>query len=220
MIICILLCGCQNNSTKKEHTEQESKVEEIVEKEPEYHDDNNTPISFYQLKGNKLEKIKNITGNYQTLDDILFLQIFPSSEEVINLNKSFSQSFYDTWITFQEKPLKIGFSIKITLMNNEVIDYLILNPNQTMDHWEYLMSYIYDDYINQGKSFYSHIESNEYTENTLFTAFKLQCGDKCHEISSPLILTVFTYDGEDDFLDGTYRGNSQYTIPICIHGNC
>ena len=36
------------------------------------------------------------------------------------------------------------------------------------------MNYLYDDYANQNKSFYSHIENNKMNDNTLFTAFKMQ----------------------------------------------
>ena len=83
-----------------------------------------------------------------------------------------------------------------------------------MDKWEHLMTYLYDDYANRNKSFYSHIENNEYNENTLFTAIKLQSSYSCSEITSNIYLTVFTYDTEDDFENNEYRGNSKYTITI------
>ena len=116
--------------------------------------------------------------------------------------------------------LKIGFSLEIPLKDNTVIHYNIYGPNQTMNYWEYFMAYLYDDYANRNKSFYSHIESNDYNENTLFTALKLQCGGLCDNISSPVKLTVYTYDSEDDFKEETYRGNSKYSIPICMHNDC
>ena len=88
-----------------------------------------------------------------------------------------------------------------------------------MNRWEHLMNYLYDDYANKGKGFYSHIENNEYNENTLFTAIKIQSSYQVDEIDSKILLTVFTYDTEDDFDEsGEYRGNSSYTMTICLEG--
>ncbi|MBQ6135610.1 MAG: hypothetical protein IJI60_04780 [Bacilli bacterium] len=216
--IFFLLCGCMKG--EKLENRKEIPSEDIIENVPQYQDNNQTPISFYRLKGDKLEKISSITGDFHALDDIGFLQIYPSSEDTIILNTSFASSFYDSWQSYSQSNLKIGFSLKLSVPEKGEFSYNILNPNQTMDHWEYFMAYLYDDYANRGKSFYSHVEANEYTEDTLFTAFKLQCGSNCQDISSPFYLTVFTYDSEDDFLDGVYRGNSQYTIPVCLHGAC
>ena len=89
-----------------------------------------------------------------------------------------------------------------------------------MEKWEYLLNYLYDDYVNRGKGFYSHIEENEYNENTLLTSIKLQSNDRALGINNKILLTVFTYDSEDDFLDGEYRGNSSSTLTICVSDKC
>ena len=80
------------------------------------------------------------------------------------------------------------------------------------------MNYLYDDYANQNKSFYSHIENNKMNDNTLFTAFKMQMSYSWFDIDSKIQFSVFTYDDNDDFKDNEYRGNSIYTINICIDG--
>ena len=168
-----------------------------------------------------MAKISNLSESYNALDDIGVFQIYPSKEEVITLNSSFASDFYDEYIKYRERiNIKIGFSIDFLLDTGEEISYLILTPQNTMDHWEYLMGYLYDDYINQGKGFYSHIEESEYSDTTLFTTLKLQCGAYVDKITSLIHLTVFTYDSEDDFLDGKYRGNSSSTITICLNNNC
>ena len=218
LLFILLLCGCSKENKKVLPKEEKKEEVPIIE---EYKDLNDTLISFYQLKGNTLTKISNLSGSYNALDDIGVFQIYPSKEEVITLNSSFASSFYEEYIKYKEKlNIKIGFSIDFVLDNQEEISYLILTPQNTMDHWEYLMGYLYDDYINQGKGFYSHIEESEYSDTTLFTALKLQCGAYVDKIKSPIHLTVFTYDSEDDFLDGKYRGNSSSTITICLNNNC
>ena len=75
------------------------------------------------------------------------------------------------------------------------------------------MNYLYDDYANKDKSFYSHIESKDYNSNTLFTSIKIQSAYKCKEIKE-IILTVFTYDTDDDFINNEYRGNSSNKLII------
>lgn len=218
LLFILLLCGCSKENKKVLLKEENKEEVPIIE---EYKDLNDTPISFYQLKGNTLTKISNLSGSYNALDDIGVFQIYPSKEEVITLNSSFASSFYEEYIKYKEKlNIKIGFSIDFLLDTGEEVSYLILTPQNTMDHWEYLMGYLYDDYINQGKGFYSHIEESEYSDTTLFTALKLQCGAYVDKITSLIHLTVFTYDSEDDFLDGKYRGNSSSTITICLNNNC
>ncbi len=74
------------------------------------------------------------------------------------------------------------------------------------------MIWFYDDINNSG--FYSHIEEDEYNENTVMSSIKLMSAKKSGEINSPIELTVFTYD-EDDFSEsGNYIGVSKYKISI------
>ncbi len=221
ILVIILLCGCFNKKEKKEKKKITTEKNEIVEDIPLYQDENNTPIAFYRLTGNKLIRVDSIYGNYHVLDDIDLLQVYPSNEQEIVLNTSFASSYYDTWNNYySKKPIKVGFSIKGKLSDQTAFSYQVLTPNDTLAKADFFMAYLYDDYVNQGRSFYSHIEPNQYTDTTLFTAIKLQCGGFCMEITSPVELSVFTYDSEDDFVDGVYRGNSYYTIPICMHGDC
>ena len=80
------------------------------------------------------------------------------------------------------------------------------------------MTYLYDDYNNFGKGFYSHIEKEQFNENTLMTSIKIQSSYSVDQINSKISLTVFTYDSEDDFENNEYRGNSSYTMDICLEG--
>ena len=211
ILIFLLISGCTN--TKKEEQKKEIKKEKPTIIEETYKDLNNTPIGIYKLNGNTLNKITSIDKHLNVEEDIGIFQIYPSNEDTIYLNTNFGESFYNEYIKYPN--IKIGFNIKYTLNNNEEISYNILSPENTFDHWEYLMNYLYDDYANRYESFYSHIESNEVNENTLYTAIKLQASYSCSEITN-IKLTAFTYDSEDDFENNEYRGVSKHTLNINI----
>lgn len=215
LFLLCFLCACQKKESIPTPTQKKEENPSLVI--DTYQDLNTTPISFYELKGNTLKKIHEVQDNYQPLDDIGLFQIYPSIEEEIVLEESFASSFQKKWLSYSQKsPIKMGFSLSFQKQDGENISYTILSPSNTMDHWEYFMAYLYDDYANFGKSSYSHLEMDDYSDSSLFTAIKLQCGAYCKEITTPIEFRVFTYDGEDDFLDGGYRGNSQSSIMISI----
>lgn len=222
LIIPLLLCGCdKEEKTIEKPVVEEKKEEEVVEVVPQYVDLNNTPIGIYSLNGNTLTKLTSINKQLVVEQDIGVFQIYPSLEDVIVLNDSFANSFYNEWIKYNpNNTIRIGYNIKFSLINGTDVSYNMLSPANTFDKWEYLMNYFYDDYANRYKSFYSHMENHEYNENSLFTSIKLQSSYQCNEINSAIKLTVFTYDTEDDFLDNEYRGNSKYTFTICVNGIC
>ena len=214
LIIIILLTGCttqEQEPIKKKTTNP--KKEEVIK----YQDTNKTPIGIYKLEGNKLTRLNQINKTLVVEENIDSFQIFPSNEEVVTIN-SFGTDFYNKWQEYNPgNTIKIGFNIKYKTTSNEEVSYNILNPMQTFEKWEYLMNYLYDDYINQGKGHYSHLEEKDYNENTLFTTFKMQASYACADITN-IKLTVFTYDSEDDFENNEYRGNSSHTLNICING--
>ena len=215
ILLLVIVTGCGKKEIKKK---EKKKVEvEYIEK---YEDLNATPISFYKIEGNGLTKLTKINKTLVTLEDIGIFQIYPSNEDKIVFNKGFAYDFYDEWTKYNSNNnIKIGYNIKFKT-NDEEISYNIFNPSNCMEKWEYLLNYLYDDYANRGKGFYSHIEENEFNENTLPTSIKLQSNDKVHDIKDKILLTVFTYDSEDDFKDGEYRGNSSSTLTICISDEC
>lgn len=223
LIILTICTGCvkENKNEKGLKTQKEIiKEKNVKEEKNSYKDLNNTPIGIYKLSGNKLIKLHTINTKLEVEGIIDTFQIFPSNEEEITLNNTFATLFYNEWTNLKNinNNLKIGFNIKFKLKNGENISYNIYSPDNTFDKWEYLMNYLYDDYANQNKSFYSHIESNKMNDNTLFTAFKMQMSYSCFDIDSKIQFSVFTYDDNDDFKDNEYRGNSIYTINICIDG--
>ena len=216
LLILIITCGCVN--TKKVEKKKKKKID--VEYVENYKDLNTTPISFYSSGDGGLVRLTRINKKIVSMEDIGIFQIYPSDEDVISLNGGFGYSFYNEWMKYNtNNNLKIGFNIKFKT-DNEEISFNILGPSNCFDKWEYVMNYLYDDYANRGKSFYSHIEENEYNDDTLFTSIKIQSNDKAYDIKDKVLVTVFTYDSDDDFLDGEYRGNSSSTLTICISDNC
>ncbi|MBQ8131442.1 MAG: hypothetical protein IJ193_03035 [Bacilli bacterium] len=216
-LVLSILTGCskreepKQKETKKETTE----VKEQVPIEPKYVDQNNTPIGLYS-NGNK---IQTFNAKLTPLEDINIFQIYPSKESSVPSNTPFGQAFYNEYQKYvsTNPNLKIGFNFKYTIDTGEQISYNILNPYQTNEKYsEYILSYLYDDYVNLGKGFYSHLEQSDYNESTLFTSIKLQAGGYSYKIKSNIELTVFTYDTEDDFENNEYRGNSKDTITIQI----
>ena len=222
LILLSLCCGCEKQEIKKEEKEEvSSSFDEVIETTPPYVDQNTMPIGIYQLRGNTLTKLHSITITPVVEEDIGIFQLYPSEEESISLNEAFGSSFYHKWEEYNPNhSIRMGFNIKFHLSTTgENVSYNMFGPGDMMKRWEHLMNYLYDDYANQGKSFYSHIEESEYTDSTLFTSIKLQNSYQVSEIDSKIELTVFTYDTEDDFDEnGEYRGNSHYTFDICIYG--
>ena len=219
LFIILLTCGCQKEQAnlKIKTIPPDEKKEESL---PLYQDSNTTPIGIYQLNGNSLTKLTTITKKTVVEEDLGLFQVYPANDDTITLSNSFADSYYNKWLEYkQDTNLKLGFNIKFHLNNGENVSYNIMSPDDCMMRWEHLMTYLYDDYTNKGKNFYSHIESNEYNENTLFTAIKIQNGYKIEEIDSKIQLTAFTYDTDDDFDENNeYRGNSSYTFNICLEG--
>ena len=215
ILILVLILFVTTSCTKEEpqiKKEKVTKKEEVVEKDT-YKDNNTTPISLYKLEGNTLVRQTTITKHLSSMEDIDIFQVYPSTEDNIKVT-NYATDFYNEYSKYNENNnLKIGFQIDYTA-NNEEISYLILNPTNAMEKWEYIMGYLYDDYLNKDKSFYSHIEEGEYTDNNLISSIKLQGGYQVDKITSNIDLTVFTYDSEDDFDNNKYRGNSKYTLTI------
>ena len=213
-ILLFIICGCSNKSLddSNKNIKNNSNNNDVIEKDT-YKDSNNTPIGIYELKGNTLTRIHEFKTTFVPEKDINTFQIYLSNEETINLNSSFGKCFYNEWIKYNN--IKLGFNIKFSLDTGEEINYNILSPNDTFNKWEYLLNYLYDDYINDGKGSYSHLEMNDYNDNTLFTSFKMQSSGYVNRINSNIKFSVFTYDSDDDFKDNNYRGNSIYTINIC-----
>ncbi len=211
IIACIVLCACSSkkNDVKVKKTDNTKKVEEVKEV---YQDNNNTTVGLYKEKGNKLELVTDYSTDISSSKDIDIYQIYFSNESIVNLDNKFGMSYYNKLNSLDNPNIKVGFNIKYSLNSGEVINQTILRPSDTIQN-EYIFLYLYDDYKNRNSNFYSHIEDSEYDDTTLFTSVKI-FANKVDNLSSNIEFTVFTYDTDDDFEEGHYRGNSKYKVNI------
>lgn len=210
VLLLLVLCGCnskQNTNKSTKNNNNETKKEEKVNN---YKDENNTIVGLYFEKGRKLELVKDYSTDIISEKDIGVYQVYFSNDEVIHLDANFGESYYNL---YKDLGIKVGFNIKYSLSNGESINHTITNPGNTIIN-DYILTYLYDDYKNRNSNFYSHIENNDYDDSTLFTSIKI-FANSVDDVQSPVTLTVFTYDTEDDFdSEGNYRGNSKYTVNI------
>ena len=211
IILLLLLTGCQKNKEIKKKTENiKEKNIEITEEKKE--GKQSIPIAFY----NNMTKLTNYRTNITTGVDIGIFSVYLSNDENISYD-NYAVSLYDKYLEYKKDTnLKIGYNLKYSINGDKNISHNILSVKDTKDYEGYILVFLYDDYNNRNKGFYSHIEENEENENTLVTSIKLYPQSASNEISSKITLTAFLYNSLDDFdQNNEYIGNNKYSIEIC-----
>lgn len=207
-IFLIITYFSHNNSS---NTTSEP-IEPIQLNEITYIDDNPIKLGIYNSKRFLVTECVNKWIYHK---DILEYNIFYTQEETIDTTRV--PICFDKYASMYEEDISMyrtGFNVKFSIGNTE-IDKTVLSPKDVESFFEYLEIYLYDGYHRKPGEWYSHTTEEDFNENTLFTGIKLTSGVKIKEITSDIILTVFSYDSEDDFgKNGNYRGNSFYTITV------
>lgn len=202
LIILLILTGC----AKQEEVNIDNK-EEIIEA-PEYIDNNPITIGIYE---NDINLIKEYKLAKQSRNEVVFSFYYTNQDNLGNRNQK------DNWYKFFNEysnidSYKIGFNFSFYVGETK-IEKTILKP-ETYAFEPYFYTYIYDDINQPDYTFYSHLEETDINDNTIFSSIKFFLVYP-EEITSPIIFTVFTYDGLDDFDENNnYRGNSKYEINI------
>lgn len=212
ILICVLFClsGCSKNNENisdaldSQDTNIEIKPEEI------YIDNNPVSVSLY-LNSYKLTSYNTTLSNFKDIGvfDIYFTNIdkVDGSNTKVNYLK-----YYNGYENITD--VKTGFYITFEADGN-TIEQVILDPSSMHSMAPYLYIYLYDDVNQAYGSFYSHLEPEDINDKTVFSSIKLFLAHHGTKITSPITLTVFTYDSADDFTDDNkYRGKSSYTIAI------
>lgn len=209
MMILLSLTGC----TKKEEpkiikNEEKPKIETKVEEE-KYEDLNNLPISVFVYQNNLPVKVHEYKSNWINGEDISYFTMLHTDVEQLS---------YEPFAVLYER-YKNGANVKNGIMiefekGEEKIKKTIINPADVWQYFDYVQVYLYDDILHQNDSWYSHITEEEFNDNTNVTTFKITAGYHMDEVTSDVVITAFSYDSEDDFKDGFYRGNSSYQIVL------
>jgi hypothetical protein len=209
LILCIflLITGC-----KKEEeivTPTDDIPEPVVE---EYTDDNPVLVGLYK-NGKLLNDISRPLANHQDID--VFDVYFTNDDDTGDTN---TKRNFKKYLANYENPeqYKIGFYISF-MVDDKLYEATYTNPDHMYKLTPYLYIYLYDDVHQADGSWYSHLEAKDVNEDTVYSSIKLYAAQEGAKINSPITLTVFTYDTDDDFdEDGKYRGKSMYTINITV----
>ena len=212
----VLILGSSGCSFFEEEKELEKKQETVKDNEGKefvvpYMDQNPIQLGLYINNNNTRTLTTEFYSPMTIYQDILSLEVYYTQENTFFGNQKTLWNQYTSNYTEIEN-YKIGYQISFQVGETE-FQQNILKPSDTNAIFEYIQIYLYDD-INQENGWYDHITEEEITANTIFTSLKLTASTKIEEITSPIIITAFTYD-EDDFDESeNYRGNSSFQISI------
>lgn len=219
--LCVILCGCEfpfNKVDSKDLIFNNNETENTdKEKVPEYVDKNPVKISLYvDNTSGGLDIVKDeFRDTWRPKRDIVVLgSVFSDKEE---LDSDYFQNIwknnalkYDDYTKY-----KTGWYVNFKLLDGTIIDQMIFSPNDVIDFYDYLEIYLYDSANVPIGVWYSHLTEDDMTDETIMTSMKLTAGSKYKEIDGEITVSVFTYDGDDDFDEsGKYRGNSVSTVKV------
>lgn len=212
LLIIITIFTVTSCSDKNIEIEKEIELldkDEIIEEV--YVDNNNIPINFYLNKNGYFNKQNdNIYLPWILGKDITVLRIISSTDD--NLYGYYLKNiFLEKW---HYNNFKIGFNISFKTINSEINCNIITPEDRMKELLDYIIIFLYDDV--HPKNPYYHLEQGDINDETFYTSIKIYANDKVNEIISPIKVTVFLYDDEDDFdpITGLYRGNSFKEIYI------
>lgn len=210
LIIILLITGCnkkENNLDTNINNENKEEKQEIDT--PVYKDDNPIKLGLYVDEN----LIRNYTTDKINGKDIgVFNVYYTKQDKLENNNVKYNwNKYYNEYENIDK--YKIGYIISFTV-DNKTYKEQILDPNSTFIFSPYIYIYLYDDINQPDGSWYSHILPEEVTDNTIYSSIKLFKADNISNITSPITLSVFTYDEDDFDSNNNYIGSSIYTITI------
>lgn len=224
ILLCVVVAKIVLSNTKvvtniSSHIGEASKTlenEVKSQKTEEYVDENEMKIGLYIDEGNRKRLVKEYYCDFSAENIMGIFYAIPTLEEEIVGDdfKTIFDQYYHEYVNYNN--YKIGYNIKFTLDSGETINQIVLNPDDAYLLFPKVQCYLYDDiHLIPGRSYY-HITQDIMNDERICSSIKLVGDKNTRNIVSPIELTVFTFDGEDDFTPMTkkYRGNSSYTILI------
>lgn len=212
IIFVLFLSSCSIKGKEDIMINDEFYEDTIVDKE-EYIDDNQIKLGLF-LRDNNYNNKERLEDTYYTEfvsgEDIGLFEVFLTDDKMVD-----GTSFKNLWDKYYKEyddidDYKIGFNIKFILEDGTNYNGNFLAPD-IYKFSDYFFVYLYDD-VHQNNDTYGHLENMN--EDTLLTSVKISARDGIDKVEN-LILSVFSYDSEDDFdEEGNYIGNSIYVIRI------
>lgn len=214
LIFILLITGCIKDDKKSSEQIKDKivddKGQEVID---EYIDDNSIKIALYKKENGVYKRQDTFLSPMESFNDIaLFSIILDDKKEMSGSIKGLYQEYKNKYENFSN--YKIGYQIEFKLKDGTHFKETILKPVEFSEFSfsNYLYVWLYDDINNSG--WYSHLESDEVTSDTVMSSIKLMSTTGSKEIDGPIRLTVFTYDLDDFDELGYYRGVSQFTTSI------
>ena len=206
ILTILLLTGCnpENKDTFKEIT-----IDNTI-KTDNYIDNNQVEIGLYE----NINLVKNYKTTLSNFKEIAVFNVYYTNIEKLDSSniKYNYQKYLNNYKNIDNH--KNGFYISFEA-DGKKIEELVVDPSSKHKMTPYLYVYLYDDINQPDGTFYSHLENQDMKDNTIISSIKLFLAQQGTSITSPITITAFTYDDEDDFTkDNRYRGKSSYTIVI------
>ena len=176
-----------------------------------YKDDNPIKVGLYVDE----YLTKEYTTTKTNMQDITVFNIYYTNKEKLENNyiKYNFNKYYNEYENIDK--YKIGFIISFSV-NDKTYHEQILTPDCEYLFAPYIYIYLYDDIHQTPNTWYSHLLKEEVNDNTIYSSIKLFKADHANEITSPITLSVFTYDKDDFDNNHNYIGSSIYTTTINI----
>lgn len=200
LLLLLTACSDKSNINKQDDKDEVTNLDT-------YTDTNPIKVGLYE--NNSL--VNTYQANFNTNQDLASFYVYYTNDKTIEktTDKATWQKYYDKYTDIDN--YKIGFEISFET-ENETMSQTIIDATSTHSMGPYLYVYLYDDINQPDNTFYSHLET--INDDTIISSIKLYLASAGDEITSPITLTVFTYDSDDFDASGKYRGNSKYTIEI------
>lgn len=176
-----------------------------------YKDDNPIKVGLYVDE----YLSKEYTTTKTNMQDITVFNIYYTNKEKLENNyiKYNFNKYYNEYENIDK--YKIGFIISFSV-NDKTYREQILTPDSEYLFAPYIYIYLYDDIHQTPNTWYSHLLKEEVNDDTIYSSIKLFKADHANEITSPITLSVFTYDKDDFDNNHNYIGSSIYTTTINI----
>lgn len=210
----LILTGCTNQNTNniQEEKQPNNKTiqEEPIVEEDIYVDDNPIKVALYQNG----KKVTSYSSTFSDGKDLAVFDIYYT--DIDKVSSTNTKKNYQKHLKEYENidGYKNGFYITFEA-DGKQMESLILDASGTYSLEPYMYVYLYDDINQAPNTYYSHLKKSDMNEKTIISSIKLYLAYETHKISSPISITAFTYNGEEDFTEeNKYRGISSYTIEI------